>query len=127
MCRGTCSFSHRLRSGSHERRVYSRVCIPSLTTSLGKQGVEVHNVFTDKVIEFVFAAVPEFVEVKVVYVAVIFYRGHISDWCVEPDVEEFIFLTGDIETEVGAVAGNVQSLSPAVNHSSSLLAVAFWA
>ena len=69
-----------------------------------KQCVKIHNVFADEVIKLIIGAVPDFVEIESFSVAIVFCRGHISDWRIEPDIKEFVFFAGYFEAEIGPIA-----------------------
>ena len=75
-----------------------------------EQSVEIHNVLTDEMVKLVLVAVPDFIEVKTVLVAVVFARSHISNRCVEPDIEVFILFARDLKAEVRPVTRNVPVL-----------------
>lgn len=75
-----------------------------------EQVVEVDNVFVDKVIQFgcrIFFLV--FVEVGgvVVFVVQVFEGVYVVDWCVQLDVEIFVWCVGNFEVEVWCIVGDV--------------------
>src|SRR6266566_2269584 len=71
-----------------------------------EQSMEIENVFADEVVQFGLRIfVPELIEVEFTFGAQVFEARHVTDWCVEPDVEEFLAIgPGNREAEVGRVA-----------------------
>ena len=75
-----------------------------------KQRMEIQDVFSNKVVKLIFVAVPEFIKVNVIFIAVVFCRSHVSYRCIQPDIKKLIFFAWDFETEVRAVTGDVPVL-----------------
>ena len=75
-----------------------------------EQGVEIENIFADKVVHLGLAVGFEvFVEIDTDAVAQVFKRRHVADGRVQPDVEVFARRIGDFKTEITARRGKCPS------------------
>ena len=79
-----------------------------------EQRVEIHDVFADEVIDLCIAVnVPVFVKIEpVVAITKVLEARHVSDGCVEPDVEIFVVGTGNLEAEIRFVTRNIPVSEP---------------
>ena len=79
-----------------------------------EQGMEVDDVLADEVIELGLGVLgPEAVELQPRRaITEVLEARHIADGCIQPDVEEFVRMIGDLETEIRGVAGDVPLLEP---------------
>ena len=87
-----------------------------------KEGMEVYDVLTDEVVEFIFIAVtggsmlpgPEAIEVKPLSIAVVLGGGDVANRGVEPHVKILVRLAGNLKTKVRTVPGNVPILQAGI-------------
>ena len=76
-----------------------------------EQAVEVDDVLADKVIQLGIAVrCPVAVEVEAVLVAVMLEAGHVANRRIQPDIEVLARVAGNLEAEVGRLAGDIPGL-----------------
>ena len=76
-----------------------------------EQAVEVDDVLADKVIQLgVAVRRPVAVEVETMLIAVVLEAGHVADRRIQPDIEVLAGVAGNLEAEVGCLAGDVPRL-----------------
>ena len=73
-----------------------------------KQGMEIENIFADKVIQLGFAiGFEKFIKIHADALAQVFKRGHIAHRRIEPHIKIFARRIGDFKTEIGRIARNI--------------------
>ena len=76
-----------------------------------EQGMKINDVLTDEMVELgIMAGTPIIIEMIVAAIAENFKTGHVTDGGIHPDIEVFVGLTRDFETEIGRIARDVPFL-----------------
>ena len=102
----TLAFAHLLAVNGQKPVDKQFVWQPQVGThqhSRPKQGMEIHDIFTDEVVYLVFVTIPEIFEIQAVFITIILDRRHVADRGIEPHVEVFIVLVGNLKSKLGPI------------------------
>ena len=73
-----------------------------------EKGMEIENIFADKVIQLGFAiGFEKFIKIHADALAQVFKRGHIAHRRIEPHIKIFARRIGDFKAEIGRIARNI--------------------
>ena len=91
-----------------------------------EQGVEVDDIFTDKVIQLGFAVfIPVMIKIYAFSVAQVFKAGHVANRRIQPHIKILAWGIGYFEAKVGGVAADIPFLQAAFQPFTQLVSH-FW-